>query len=139
MGRIKKATSSERAKMLSNFDKHLDITVIEARQGFAITQMRVTNERLNRVLIAHGGAIFSLGDKAFAAAANYTSDVPCVAMQVNINYLCPGVKGSLLIAEATEVRRGRRTCVYEIKIFAQVRGKRKKQIAHMTETGFYVM
>jgi acyl-CoA thioesterase len=64
-----------------------------------------TTEKENFLGVAHGGAIFSLADQAFAAAAN-RDGILQVAVSVHIHYLSPA-KGKLeavarLIAETAQ-------------------------------------
>jgi acyl-CoA thioesterase len=79
----------------------LGMEILEARPGFARVAMDTTGKE-NFLGVAHGGAIFSLADQAFAAAAN-RGDFLQVAVSVHIHYLSPA-KGKLeavarLIAE----------------------------------------
>jgi acyl-CoA thioesterase len=95
----------------------LGMEILEARSGFARVAMESTGKE-NFLGVAHGGAIFSLADQAFAAAAN-RGEFLQVAVSVHIHYLSPA-KGRLeavarLIAETkrtshilVEVRSGER-------------------------------
>ena len=79
----------------------LGMEIIEARPGYARVVMDATGKE-NFLGVAHGGAIFSLADQAFAAAAN-RGELLQVAVSVHIHYLSPA-KGRLeavarLIAE----------------------------------------
>ena len=53
-------------KLTSNFEKHVGITLSEVSAGFARAEMKVSEQLGNRINTAHGGAIFTLADKAFA-------------------------------------------------------------------------
>ncbi|HUK93391.1 MAG TPA: hotdog fold thioesterase [Methanomicrobiales archaeon] len=95
----------------------LGMEILEARPGFARVAMDTTGKE-NFLGVAHGGAIFSLADQAFAAAAN-RGEFLQVAVSVHIQYFSPA-KGRLeavarLIAETertslilVEVRSGER-------------------------------
>jgi acyl-CoA thioesterase len=79
----------------------LGMEIVEAWPGGARVVMDTTGKE-NFLGVAHGGAIFSLADQAFAAAAN-RGDFLQVAVSVHIHYLSPA-KGRLeavarLIAE----------------------------------------
>ena len=79
----------------------LGMEILEARPGYARVVMDATGKE-NFLGVAHGGAIFSLADQAFAAAAN-RGGLLQVAVSVHIHYLTPA-KGRLeavgrLIAE----------------------------------------
>jgi acyl-CoA thioesterase len=71
-------------------------------------------DKLNAVGGAHGGAVFTLADQAFAIASNLGPDTQ-VALCASINYLRPG-KGRLK-AVATKTSETRRTSLYEVKVF----------------------
>jgi len=72
------------------------------------------SDKINAMGGAHGGAIFTLADQAFALACNMGSD-PQVALCVSMNYLRPG-KGHLK-AVARKVSETRRTSLCEVKVF----------------------
>jgi len=65
--------------------------------------------------VAHGGAIFTLADVAFAAAGN-SHGRKAVAMSMNINYRSPVKEGMNLIAEASEESIGRKTALYRMTV-----------------------
>lgn len=71
-------------------------------------------DKLNAMGGAHGGAVFTLADQAFALACNMGSE-PQVALCVNINFLRPG-KGRLK-AVARMISQTRRTSLCEVKVF----------------------
>ncbi len=65
--------------------------------------------------IAHGGAIFSLADAAFAAASN-SHGTPAVALAMSIQFLNAPRAGSRLTAEAREQRLGQRAGFYAMTV-----------------------
>jgi acyl-CoA thioesterase len=71
-------------------------------------------DKLNAVGGAHGGAVFTLADQAFALASNLEA-WPQVALVASINYLRPG-KG-MLEAVARKTSETNRTSLYEVKVF----------------------
>jgi acyl-CoA thioesterase len=83
------------------FARLLGMEIVETWPGGARVVMDTTGKE-NFLGVAHGGAIFSLADQAFAAAAN-RDGILQVAVSVHIHYLSPA-KGKLeavarLIAE----------------------------------------
>ena len=72
------------------------------------------SDKINAMGGAHGGAIFTLADQAFALACNMGPE-PMVALCVNMNFLRPG-KGQLK-AGARKVSETRRTSFCEVKVF----------------------
>ncbi len=100
------------------------------RPGYAEAVMEITENKLNGLGIAQGGAIFTLADLAFAGASN-AAGFRTVAFTSNISFIRPG-SGKRLRAVATEVSRGRRTGVYNVQVF----NDDGKVVAHGTTTGF---
>ncbi|MDR3357935.1 MAG: PaaI family thioesterase [Desulfovibrio sp.] len=96
--------------------RHLDITIEEARKGYAKVTMPLMEHHKNGMGVAHGGAIFSLADVAFGAAANADAAVVVVSLNTTIEFLRPGKAGPLS-AEAKVVRSGRRIVSYDVEIF----------------------
>jgi acyl-CoA thioesterase len=98
-----------------HFAEALGIKVLECRDGYCKTQMKVEKTHLNALAFTHGGAIFSLADYAFAHACNFGDNV-AVAVQVSINFLRPSAEGDLLVAEASRVSDGKTTGLYQVSI-----------------------
>ncbi|OXU14696.1 PaaI family thioesterase [Sedimentisphaera salicampi] len=93
------------------FARHCGIEILETSEGYAKARMKISNEHLNGLDMTHGGALFSLADTTFAAAAN-THDFDAVAVNANVSFLKPTTAGDEVIAEAREVNpRGRLGCV----------------------------
>ena len=82
------------------FAKDNGIRLEKVADGYAKATMEVTPRHLNGVGIVQGGAIFTLADLAFAAAANSHENV-AVAINVNISFLKASTCGTLT-AEANE-------------------------------------
>ncbi|MBR0172222.1 MAG: PaaI family thioesterase [Lachnospiraceae bacterium] len=80
----------------------------------AVCSVEITARHQNANGGIMGGAIFTLGDLAFAAAANNRHH-PTVAQQVSINYFSQP-KGKKLIATAHVVKDGRTSCVINVDI-----------------------
>ena len=77
-----------------------------------------------------GGAIFTLGDFAFAVLSNQLHR-PTVGLQVSINYLS-GSKGEKLIAKAHYRKNGRTTSVINVDITDDT----GREIAQFVGTGY---
>ncbi|MEM3462384.1 MAG: hydroxyphenylacetyl-CoA thioesterase PaaI [Candidatus Bathyarchaeia archaeon] len=97
------------------FSKSLGMKLVELREGYSRVEMTVTSDMLNFHGIAHGGAIFSLADAAFAAASN-SHGKRALALCMTINYRSPAKEGMELIAEAFEESLGGRTALYRIVV-----------------------
>ena len=94
----------------------LRMTIEIAEPGYSRVTMPLWDGIRNGMGVAHGGAIFSLADIAFGAAANAGSDARVVSLSTNIDFLRPGRVGPLT-AEAQEVRRGNRVVNYDVRVF----------------------
>jgi hypothetical protein len=79
-----------------------------------------------------GGAIFTLADFAFAVASNFQRSVT-VAQAAQITYLA-AAKGTVLFAEAREVRSGHSTCFFQADITDEFGTK----VAFFTGNGFII-
>lgn len=96
------------------FAKFNGIKILEIKKGWAKVKMDITENHLNGVGIVHGGAIFTLADLAFAAAANSHGNIS-VGINASISYMKAG-NGKILIAEAQEVSRNPKLSSYTVKI-----------------------
>ena len=91
------------------------IRLVEVGDGYALCEMAY-NEALDNIHgMAHGGAIFSLVDEAFEISSNSHGSI-AVALNMNITFIKPAKKNSLLRARSTEVNRGTRTANYQITV-----------------------
>ncbi len=106
------------------------ITLDEIAPGRAVCSLNIEARHRNAEGGVMGGAIFTLVDLAFAAAAN---DIhrPTVAQQVSMNFLS-GSRGSALTARATCRKDGRSSCVYNVDVSDDL----GRDIAQATVTGF---
>lgn len=97
------------------FARRLEMRLVELDEGYAKVEMRPSEENKNFFGTVHGGAIFSLIDQAFGAAANSHGTV-AVAISVTVNYLRPASPEEQLYAEAKEISRTRRISTYNIEV-----------------------
>jgi len=94
----------------------MGITVLEARPGFARLDMTITEAMINGHDIAHGGAIFTLADTAFAYACNSRNEAN-VALQCSISFTTAARLGERLVAVGEQRSGGTgRTGVYDIAV-----------------------
>jgi acyl-CoA thioesterase len=112
------------------FREILGIQVLEVKDGYAKLSLKITKNHTNSLGAAHGGAIFALGDCAFAEASNFGDNV-AVAVHVSINFLKPAFEGDTLTAEAVRVSDGRTLGLYHITI-----SKQDKKIAFFSGLAF---
>lgn len=97
------------------YARFLGIELIEINKGYSKLRMQLKGCMQNFVGTAHGGAIFSLADHAFAAASNSHGTL-AVALNMSITYISASSEGSVLIAEAKEVSLTPRTALYRIDV-----------------------
>jgi acyl-CoA thioesterase len=93
----------------------MEITAIGP--GHATLTMTIQPHMVNGHGIAHGGFIFTLADSAFAFACNSHNE-RTVAAQGSITFIRPGKLGDRLIAEAREISRSGRSCIYDVSVSA---------------------
>ena len=108
------------------------IEVDEITPTGAKLHMPITDRHLNSNGTVQGGAIFTLCDTAFSAAAN-AGDRLTVSRSADITYVKPG-KGSCLYAEAEQLSRGQSTCLYRVSVYDE----RRALVAYMTGNGFFL-
>lgn len=82
------------------FAKLTGLQIVETAPGRAKVRMTVGPQHLNGMGVAHGGAIFTLADYAFAAACN-SHGFPAVAVNATISFL-KAVRSGVLTADAAE-------------------------------------
>jgi len=99
------------------FAKLCGIELVEVSKGHARAKMDITANHLNAVGTAQGGAIFTLADFAFAAAANSHGTV-AVAINVNISFV-KAAKTGPLFAEAKETSINPALATYDVNITDQ--------------------
>ena len=102
-----------------------------ASYGFARVSMEIQPRHCNALGIPMGGAIFTLADFAFAVAANQGRDVVTQASQITF---LKAAQGKRLIAEARQVKDGKRVCFYEVKVNDDL----GTEVAFVTVNGYVV-
>jgi acyl-CoA thioesterase len=110
-----------------------DIRIASAGGGKSVVEMAISERLFNAGGVVHGGAIFTLADFAFAAAANadLAEDQRIVMMSSSITVVRPGT-GSKLRAEGTTLSRGSRTGLFEVRVFDD----QERLVAVVTTNGF---
>jgi acyl-CoA thioesterase len=106
-------------KKPSAFTRSVGIQTIGNGRAF---RLKIRPCHANVMGHCHGGAIFTLADRAFACAVN-SKGKTAVAMEMKINYLAPVKVGDLLEARAKTIKQGRSTTVCLVEIL------RKKELA----------
>ncbi len=93
----------------------LGIKLKDVGEGYALCEMEYTEKMDNIYGNAHGGALFSLIDEAFEISSNSHENI-AVALNMNVTYMKPPRKNTVLTAESKEINRTRRTASYYITV-----------------------
>lgn len=96
------------------FAAYCGVELVQVEPGRAVARMVLDQKHLNGVNTAHGGAIFTLADLAFAAACNSHGTV-AVAINASISYMKAATTGTLT-ATAEETACNPRLGTYTIRI-----------------------
>ena len=96
------------------FAQHADVRLISVALGSAIAEMHLQPYHWNGMGNVQGGAIFTLADFTFAAAANSHGTV-AVAVNVSITFMKAAQSG-VLRAEARELSRNHRLGTYTVEV-----------------------
>ena len=104
------------------FANYLGAKVEIIKPGQSRVSLMVKDHMTNFHGSTHGGIIFAISDMAFAAACNSHGKV-AVALNVSICFLKPSYPGDHLVAEAKEEHNGRRTSLYNIRIYNENTGE----------------
>jgi acyl-CoA thioesterase len=114
-------------KRSSAFSKLIGIDTLP---GGRACRLIIRSRHANAMGNAHGGAIFTLADRAFSCCVNAKGRT-AVAMEMKINYLSPVVIGDVLTARARMLKKGRSTTVCCVEVM-----RKKELVAVVLATGF---
>ncbi len=106
------------------------VVLEELSLGGAVCSLVLTGRHRNAEGGVMGGAIFTLIDLAFAAAASNVHK-PTVAQQVSMNFL-NGARGDKLTAKAVCRKDGKTSCVYQVNVSDDL----GRDVAQAVVTGF---
>ncbi|XXJ20500.1 PaaI family thioesterase [Desulfovibrio caledoniensis] len=98
----------------NRFAAHAGVEVAELSPGAATCRMAVRGEHLNLFGTVNAGAIYTLAETAFGAAANAHGNV-ALAVNLSIAYLKPAT-GRELTATARELSAGGRMATYSVRV-----------------------
>lgn len=97
------------------FAEYLDIEFVLVEKGHAVSRMKLAEHHRNFMGLVHGGAIFSLADATFGAAAN-SEGTRAMAIHVSIDYLAPPGDTEYLQADVREDARAGRGGHYRMSV-----------------------
>ncbi|BDQ33315.1 PaaI family thioesterase [Pseudodesulfovibrio portus] len=96
------------------FGRLVGVEVVEVAPGSAVCRMEVRDEHRNPFGTVNAGAIYTLAETAFGAAANSRGNV-ALAVNLSIAYLNPAT-GGVLTATAEELSAGGHMATYAVKV-----------------------
>lgn len=99
----------------NNFSSMVGIKLTELAPGAATCTMRIRDEHRNLFGSVNAGAIYTLAETAFGAAANGHGTV-ALAVNLSIAYLKPAMDGTLT-ARAEEISAGGHMATYSVKVY----------------------
>ena len=115
------------------FASHIDVEITDIGLGTAVGQIVVQQHHGNPIGSIHGGCLFSLADTVGGAAA-VSRRRPVTTVSSSINYVNAAMNPKLLIGKATEIKAGKKTCVYRVDVFDET----GKLLTTATNTYFYL-
>ena len=96
----------------------IDLKIVEIKPGYARGEIEVQPKHLNPIASVHGGCLYTMADVvAGCAAESHGATTP--TLDSSFHFLNAGLNVKKLIAEATELKKGKRILVYDIKITNQ--------------------
>ena len=96
------------------FGQLVGIEIVTVTPGAATCRMVIRDEHKNPFGTVNAGAIYTLAETAFGAAANSDGNV-ALAVNLSIAYLNPATNG-VLTATAEEISAGGRMATYSVKV-----------------------
>jgi len=97
------------------YASRLGVEFVLVEEGHCVTRMPLTEDHVNFLGLVHGGAIFSLADIAFGAAAN-SWGTRSMAIHITIDYLSAPGDTPYLEAEVRKTGKAGRTCYYGMEV-----------------------
>ncbi|MFI3212139.1 MAG: PaaI family thioesterase [Eubacteriales bacterium] len=108
------------------------IEILEVEKGYAKCKLDVERRHKNAVDMVMGGVVFTLGDFAFAVAAN-AGGLTTVTQTAQVNFLS-STRQNEIFAEAHCVKDGKATSYYEVS----VKDDLDKLLARVSINGFKI-
>jgi 1,4-dihydroxy-2-naphthoyl-CoA hydrolase len=114
------------------FAELMGVTLIEADLDRVMARLVVSEDLCTAGHIVHGGALMALADTVGAAATvlNLPAAAGTTTIESKTNFLSAASAGTILIATAVPIHRGRRTQVWQTRIETEA----GKLVALVTQT-----
>jgi uncharacterized protein (TIGR00369 family) len=94
----------------NSFERHLGVVFTEYKDGYCEIILNIKPEHVNIAGCVHGGIISALCDIALSGAVTCNFEVGAekvVTMQMNLNYLRPGLGDDVLTAFGQVIKKGK--------------------------------
>jgi len=117
-GRLSEMRTAEELREYFKADRFVSgigVEIISAENNAALISSKLEDRHMNALNVAQGGYLYTLADYAMGVAANQTPGV-AVTMTASISYL-NSPKGTTVYAEATPVKLGRSSRVYNVRVY----------------------
>lgn len=114
-----------------DFCRSSGMRITAIREGYAEAVLDVEKRHFNGIGTVQGGALFTLADFACAAGIN-SFGKQASSLSASVSFLRPGIGLQRLTAKANLVRKGQRTVVFDVDVFAE----NGKMLLHSTMTGY---
>lgn len=108
-------TIADHLKTSETMGSEWGIDIEEVREGYARIAVTVNDQMLNGYGTAHGGALFTLADQAFAYACN-SYGLQTVAQAASISFLAPARPGDRIVAEAQVAMKSGRIGAFNVTV-----------------------
>lgn len=122
----------ERELVEGTFQAGLGLRFVEAEKGRVVAELRVAETQISRPGVMHGGAVMAVADTlgGLATRVHLPDGMTTTTLESKTNFFRPLAPGSLLRAEAVALHLGRRTMVWQTRIYDE----RGKLAAQTTQT-----
>jgi acyl-CoA thioesterase len=98
------------------FASYIGIDITEIGLGWAVGEINLERHHYNPIGSIHGGCLFALADSVGGSAA-CSRRRPVTTVNSSISYVTAAMNTKKLVAKATEIKAGKKTCVYRVDIF----------------------
>ena len=116
------------------FIKEMGMELLALEEGYCKGRIVLKEKHTNPTGSAHGGLVFALADTIGGMAAMSYGD-KVVTLNASVCFLNPAIDTEYIEAEATVIRDGRTTAIYDVMI----RTTEEVDIAKVTLTYYKVM
>lgn len=106
----------ERSKN-NNFSNKMGLKTVEIEEGYAKTELELTDDHFNLIKSVHGGCLFTMADTTGGTAA-YSWGGSFVTINASFNFLRPALttNSKKLICEAESIKHGKNVSVSHVVI-----------------------